>query len=247
MNALFPQLKKIHNEGMVLMKTHRKILLAISIILLIIMLFFVIKFIIHRSETPTSDITSETRVSIHNTTNYIKNFPTHTHSPENQETTTKNITTMDDVVVIKDTDEEIEKEQIEPNLQTTYYTEQDVVDIAKVLYTECRGLPTTEQACVAWVVLNRVDNYDSTVYSVVRAPGQFAFSEYTPVTDELFNLASDVLDRWSREKNGEENVGRVLPKEFTFFEGYGGHNHFRDKYEGSYNIWDYSLESPYEN
>jgi hypothetical protein len=129
-----------------------------------------------------------------------------------------------------------------------YYTEQDVVDIAKVLYSECRGVPSkTEQACVAWTILNRVDKYNSNVYSVVRSPNQFAFYDNLPVWDELADLSRDVLERWSREKNGETNVGRVLPKEYLYFSGYGGHNHFRDRYNGCYNIWDYSFESPYEN
>lgn len=129
-----------------------------------------------------------------------------------------------------------------------YYTEQDAIDIAKVLYRECRGVPSkTEQACVAWTILNRVDRYNSTVYSVVRSPNQFAFYENTPVWDELLDLAYDVLGRWSQEKNGLGDVGRVLPAEYTFFEGRDGHNHFRDNYTGSYTVWDYSLESLYED
>lgn len=129
-----------------------------------------------------------------------------------------------------------------------YYTEQDAIDIAKVLYRECRGVPSkTEQACVAWTILNRVDRYNSTVYSVVRSPNQFAFYENTPVWDELLGLAYDVLGRWSQEKNGLDDVGRVLPAEYTFFEGRDGHNHFRDNYTGAYHVWDYSLDSPYED
>lgn len=129
-----------------------------------------------------------------------------------------------------------------------YYTEQDAIDIAKVLYTECRGVKSvTEQACVAWTVLNRVDQCDSTISSIVRAPHQYAFYESTPVDSELLSLAYNVLDRWNREKNGDTNVGRVLPMEYTFFEGDGYHNYFRDNFDGSYNIWDYSLESPYES
>lgn len=134
------------------------------------------------------------------------------------------------------------------NSRIQYYTEQDVIDIAKVLYHECRGVPSkTEQACVAWTILNRVDYHSSTVHSVVRSPNQFAFYENAPVWDELLDLADDVLYRWSREKAGEKNVGRVLPREYIYFEGRNGHNYFRDSYSGSYNIWDYSLESPYES
>lgn len=140
------------------------------------------------------------------------------------------------------------EDEPEEDLYIQYYSEQDAIDIAKVLYHECRGVPSkTEQACVVWTILNRVDCYGSTVYSVVRAPNQFAFYDSAPVWDELLDLAHDVLDRWSREKNGETNVGRVLPQEYIYFAGSNGHNYFRDNYSGSYNIWDYSLESPYES
>lgn len=141
-----------------------------------------------------------------------------------------------------------EDKTVEEDSCTQHYTEQDAIDIAKVLYHECRGIQSkTEQACVAWTILNRVDCYNSTVYSVVRAPNQFAFYEDTPVWDELLNLSRDVLDRWSCEQNGETNVGRVLAPEYIYFEGRDGHNYFRDNYSGEYNIWEYTLESPYEN
>ena len=151
-------------------------------------------------------------------------------------------------IVVDETAKDTVEETVEKDLYIQHYTEQDAIDIAKVLYHECRGVPSkTEQACVAWTILNRVDCYDSTVYSVVRSPNQFAFYESAPVWDELLDLAHDVLERWSREKTGETNVGRVLPKEYIYFEGRDSHNHFRDNYNGSYNLWDYSLESPYES
>lgn len=138
-------------------------------------------------------------------------------------------------------------EATEISTNVRYYTEYDAIDIAKVLYHECRGIASkTEQACVVWTVLNRVDKFESTIYSVLRAPNQFAFYEDTPVWDELLDLANDVLNRWNREKNGEINVGRVLPCEYLYFEGRNGHNFFRDNYSDLYTVWDYSLESPYE-
>lgn len=129
-----------------------------------------------------------------------------------------------------------------------YYTEQDVIDVAKVLYRECYGLPSmTEQACVAWTILNRVDNWDRTIYDVVREPNQFAYYSDTPVIEPMIELATDVLNRWSLEKNGIEDVGRVLPRDYMHFFGDGSHNYFRNAYTGNYDTWDYSLPSPYEN
>lgn len=153
--------------------------------------------------------------------------------------------TVENTVPEIEVEEVVEETVSEP---IRYYTDDDAVDIAKVLYRECRGIPSvTEQACVAWTVLNRVDMHGSSIHDVVRAKNQFAFYESTPVDDGLLELSYDVLERWNREKNGEDNVGRVLPKDYTYFGGRNGHNYFRNKYSGSCNTWDYLYESPYEN
>ncbi len=147
-----------------------------------------------------------------------------------------------------DSQEEIVTETAEEPYITIYYTEQDAIDIAKVLYNECRGVGSkTEQACVVWTVLNRADNQGISISEVIRAKNQFAFSENTTVDNTLLDLASDVLWRWNSEKNGETKVGRVLPRDYTYFAGRNGHNYFRNGFSGDYSIWDYSLESPYEN
>lgn len=144
--------------------------------------------------------------------------------------------------------EEVVTETADEPYVTIYYTEQDVIDIAKVLYNECRGVSSkTEQACVAWTVLNRADNQGISIAEVIRAENQFAFSENTIIDDTLLDLASDVLWRWNMEKNGETEIGRVLPQDYTYFAGRNGHNYFRNGFSDNYSIWDYSLESPYEN
>ena len=135
--------------------------------------------------------------------------------------------------------------------EVMYYTEDEVIMLAKVLQRECGGLPSvTEQACVAWTICNRVDSDEfdgDTVTEIVTARYQFAYYYDTPVTDELYNLALDVLSRWNAERNGEVSVGRVLPKDYTYFTGDGVHNYFRNSYKGNYSIWDYNLPSPYES
>lgn len=123
--------------------------------------------------------------------------------------------------------------------------------IAKTIYGEARGISSaTEQACVAWTILNRVDCYGGTVESIVTTPHQFAYSYYFPTVDDngrdLLSLAKDVLGRWEAEKNGETEVGRVLPHDYLWYAGDGYHNYFRNTYEGGQR-WDYSLESPYES
>ncbi len=119
--------------------------------------------------------------------------------------------------------------------------------LAKLVYAEARGIRSkAEQAAVIWCVLNRVDAGFSkgTISSVVRARSQFAYSSRKPVKKGLRNLARDVVIRWLLEKQGVEDVGRVLPKDYLFFAGRGGHNWFRKRYRSS-KYWDWSLPDPY--
>ncbi len=47
-------------------------------------------------------------------------------------------------------------------------------------------------------------------------------------------------------KDGEADVGRVLPSDYLWFTGDGKRNHFRNAYRGG-QIWDWSLPTPYES
>lgn len=67
-----------------------------------------------------------------------------------------------------------------------------------------------------------------------------------PVDDEIEALCEDVLSRWYAEKDGEADVGRVLPSDYLWFTGDGKRNHFRNAYRGG-QIWDWSLPTPYES
>ena len=128
------------------------------------------------------------------------------------------------------------------------YTGEDVELIAKTVWQEARGIPSkAEQAAVVWCILNRVDDdrWGDTIAEVVTAPHQFAYDAGAPVTDELRQLAEDVLERWRREKKGETDVGRVLPAEYVFFDGDGSHNHFRREYEHTGEYWGFEGENPY--
>lgn len=52
------------------------------------------------------------------------------------------------------------------------------------------------------------------------------------VPDEHIELARDVLARWTLEAEGWQDVGRVLPSRFLYFEGDGRINHFSTQYGG---------------
>lgn len=122
--------------------------------------------------------------------------------------------------------------------------------IAKTIYGEAMVCSTTERAAVAWCILNRADDAQDTtpagVIAVVIKPYQFhGYAADNPLLPELKELALDVIERWLDEKDGKTDTGRVLPREYLFFSGDGKHNHFRTEWEGG-QVWDWSLQSPYE-
>lgn len=130
------------------------------------------------------------------------------------------------------------------------WTEDDLVLLAQTIYAEAHVCKTTrERAAVVWCVLNRLDagRYGDTIREVVTAPHQFAWSEDRPVVQEYIELAEDVLERWAAEKAGQENVGRVLPAEYLFFEGDGWENHFTTTFPvgEAAGEWAWTLPDPY--
>lgn len=133
------------------------------------------------------------------------------------------------------------------------YTQEDAIALAKMAYGEAGGVPDLkigdqvispkcQQAATMWTVLNRYDmgGMDS-VYAVVVNPGAYhGYWESNLVTDDLLDLAIDVLNRWTRERLGETDVGRVLPAGYIYFGGDGTYNYFRNEYEGGTRwTWDY--------
>lgn len=129
------------------------------------------------------------------------------------------------------------------------WTQEEVEMLAKTVWAEARGVPSTaQQAAVIWCVLNRLDagEYGDTIAEVVSAPYQFAYNVESPVLGEFLVLTEDVLIRWSAEKSGEQDVGRTLPADYLFFEGDGVFNHFRKEYEKTGETWGWTLPDPYE-
>ena len=124
----------------------------------------------------------------------------------------------------------------------------EVEALAKLIYGEAGIVPsTTEQAAVVWCVLNRVDDprFPDTVLEVIEAPYQFSgYDPEYPVKEEFAILAADVLTRYRAERDGEENVGRVLPAEYCFFTGDGRRNHFTTEWKST-DCFGWTLESPY--
>ena len=113
-----------------------------------------------------------------------------------------------------------------------YFTEDDVIAVAKMLWGEARGCALDNQQKAVWCVLNRGDDsrFPDTIQGVLSQPSQFhGYSPDFPVWDELKEVALDVLTRWSMEKQGV-TVERELLPEYVFFTGDGIQNHFRAVY-----------------
>ena len=136
-------------------------------------------------------------------------------------------------------EETVEPEQPEapepseaPVYYEMYFTEDDVAAMAKMLWGEARGCTRDNQIKCAWVVVNRVDDerFPDTIQGVLSQPSQFhGYDPTYPVTSELYDVAFDVLTRWSYEKQGVP-VRRELPKSFLWFTGNGVENIFREVY-----------------
>lgn len=138
---------------------------------------------------------------------------------------------------------------------TKRYTKSDATIIAKIMYGEARGIKSkTEIACIAWCILNRVDaGMGKSIEAVATAKSQFYYKAGAPTVSDhgydLVALATDVLDRWSREKAGQTNVGRVLPKQYKWYAGDGSHNWFYPSWPCKRaQRWNFkSAQSPYPN
>lgn len=128
------------------------------------------------------------------------------------------------------------------------HDQETLIALARTVWGEARGCTTTEQAAVLWCVLNRADRdeWPNDPLEVVQQPSQFAgYDPENPVWPEHLELAADVLGRWELEKTAVGDVGRVLPKEYVYFDGDGLHNYFWTEFQG-HDAWDWSLESPYK-
>lgn len=128
--------------------------------------------------------------------------------------------------------------------------ETEVEMLARLIWGEARGVASDmEKAAVVWCVLNRVDadGWPDTVAEVVTQPFQFVgYSPDYPATEELKEIAADVLTRWEREKQEGGDAGRVLPAEYVFFTGDGERNYFRTEYRGGV-YWEWTLNNPYDD
>ena len=104
------------------------------------------------------------------------------------------------------------------------YTQQDVIDMADIMYWEACGISDEANIMgVGCVIANRVDAGWGTLQQVMHAPNQFAdfggAPRYNQCGIDLWALAERVL-------SGE----RVIGPQYLFYGGDGQLNHFRTSY-----------------
>lgn len=157
----------------------------------------------------------------------------------------------EEVKIESDEDTEIIIE--EPEIKKKWYSEEDVINMAKMCYGESMNLPvlhtdfgdrsaTYQSAEAMWAVLNRVDAGYGDISTCIKAKRQFAgYKSDNPVTDELYDLAKLVIEDWA---TGTEEY-RVLPHIFRYFYEDGRHNHFTTKPNGGGVEYNHLIPDPF--
>ncbi|MBO7132484.1 cell wall hydrolase [Candidatus Saccharibacteria bacterium] len=153
-------------------------------------------------------------------------------------------------------------ELIEELANNSSLTVDDIIKLIKTYHGECDCVVSmAERSMVIWVILNRLDagGFGKTVAEICTRPYQFTgYSANNPITERGFALVSDVVMRWEREKAGETDVGRTIPKDILFFHADSipsrgeWHNAFYKYSEGNsgYKIYfdrNNPIENPYES
>ena len=90
--------------------------------------------------------------------------------------------------------------------------ETEIDMLARLIHSEAGIVRSRmEQAAVVWCVLNRVDaeHRGETIADVITAESQFAWNPRASITEELRELARDVVTRWLLEQRGVADVLRT--------------------------------------
>ena len=103
----------------------------------------------------------------------------------------------------------------------------------RAIWGEAGGIQNEAQrAAVVWCACNRADAWDMEIGDVLTVDQFHGLAIRGEVPAEHVELARDVLARWTLEAEGWQDVGRVLPSRFLYFEGDGRVNHFSTQFGG---------------
>ena len=103
----------------------------------------------------------------------------------------------------------------------------------RAVYGEAGGIADyAQRAAVVWCACNRADAWDMDIGDVLTVDQFHGLAIRGEVPEQHVELARDVLARWTLEAEGWQDVGRVLPSRFLYFEGNGVVNLFSTQYGG---------------
>lgn len=103
----------------------------------------------------------------------------------------------------------------------------------RAIWGEAGGIQDEAQrAAVVWCACNRADAWDMDIGNVLNVEAFHGLAICGTVPEQHVELARDVLARWTLEAEGWQDVGRVLPSRFLYFEGNGIVNLFSTEYGG---------------
>lgn len=103
----------------------------------------------------------------------------------------------------------------------------------RAIWGEAGGIQDEAQrAAVVWCACNRADAWDMEIGDVLNVDAFHGLAIKGEVPEQHVELARDVLARWTLEAEGWQDVGRVLPERFLYFEGDGRANHYSTEYGG---------------
>ena len=103
----------------------------------------------------------------------------------------------------------------------------------RAIWGEAGGIQDEAQrAAVVWCACNRADSWDMDIGDVLTVDQFHGLAIRGTVPEQHIELARDVLARWTLEAEGWQDVGRVLPERFLYFEGNGIVNLFSTEYGG---------------
>ena len=124
-----------------------------------------------------------------------------------------------------------ESEPINLSEPVAKYTSEEVTLVCQTVYGEARGCSKEEQQLVVWCICNRADYSGTSVEQVVTADRQFhGYDPENPVTEEIFENVTEVLEAWSRNEEALVYEPYATTTEYRYFSGDGRHNWYREEW-----------------
>lgn len=103
--------------------------------------------------------------------------------------------------------------------------------MCQTVYGEARGCSKEEQMLVVWCICNRADHSGASIEQVVTANRQFhGYDPENPVTEEIFEIVTEVLEAWSRNEEALVYAPYANTTEYRYFYGDGVHNWYREEW-----------------